>query len=201
MRLNQLSQRAYSFVCERYLGIETTGFVAPTVEFAVHYTPLPYRVLRRIFNQLSLGEQDVFVDIGCGKGRVVCCASRFKISRVVAIEINEELLAQTVQNSAKVRNRKTPVEALAMPAEEYHYQDATVIYLYNPFGRPIMDKVFGRIDESFRKRPRKLRVAYVNCLHEDSLRGTGWLQKVQHWPATDFPGFDCPISFWESREA
>jgi hypothetical protein len=198
MKLNLLTQKLYSYFFECYLGIRTTGFVAPTVQWGVHYTPLPYQAIRRILDRLSLEENDVFVDIGCGKGRVICCACRRPLRRTVGIEVNEELLRLAVANAGKVRHRKAPFEGLAMPAEEYDYPDATVIYLYNPFDRPIMDKVMGRITESYRRSPRDVRVAYANCLHEDSLRQTGWLVKREEWPASLFPGFGCPISFWSS---
>jgi len=195
----ELAQKIESFYYELRLGIRTTGFAASTVEWGVHYTPLPYRAIRQILDRLSLGADDVFVDIGCGKGRVVCCASRLPLRRVVAIEVNERLLKSTIENAAAVRGRKTPVESLAVSADDYDYADTTAIYLYNPFGRPVMDRVFARIDQSFKRNPRKIQVAYANCLHEGAFEPLGWLAKREEWPASKFPGFGCPISFWSSK--
>jgi cyclopropane fatty-acyl-phospholipid synthase-like methyltransferase len=199
MKLNLLTQKVYSFFLESYLGIQTTGYVAPTVKWGVSYAPLPYHIIRRILDHLSMKRDDVFVDIGSGKGRVVCCACRLPLRKVVAIEVNESLLKLAVANSNKLRDRQSPLEALAIPAEEYDYIDATVIYLYNPFDRPTMDKVFARIDESFRRNPRPLRVVYANPKHEEPLRQTGWLVKREEWPATEFPGWGCSISIWSSE--
>lgn len=198
MRLSTFCQRLDSLFWESYLGIETTGFLASTVPGGVHYTPLPYQVIRRILDRLELSPNDVFVDIGCGKGRVVSCACRRALRKVVGVEVNEVLLQQAIANVARVRNGKSPFEGQAVLAETYDYSDATAIYLYNPFDRPIMEQVFARIGESYRRQPRRLRVAYANCLHEDCLRQTGWLVKREEWSASRFPGFGCPISFWSS---
>ena len=199
MNPSALAQKLHSYCVERYLGIHTTGYAASTVQWGVHYTPLPYRAIRQILDRMSLGADDVFVDIGCGKGRVVCCASRLRLRRVVAIEVNEVLLKSTIENAAAVRGRKTPVESLAVSADDYDYADTTAIYLYNPFGRPVMDKVFAKIDLSFKRKPRKIQVAYANCLHEGAFEPLGWLAKREEWPASKFPGFGCPISFWSSN--
>lgn len=198
IKLSLLSQKLYSFAFEQYLGIKTTGFVESIVEGGVNYSALPYHIIHRVLRHLSMKADEVFVDIGCGKGRVVCCAARMTLRKIVAIEVNEALLRLAVANVHKLRDRKTEIEAVAVRAEEYDYDDATVIYLFNPFDGPIMDKVFARIDTSFRRKPRKLRVVYANCKHEEPLRQTGWLVKYEEWPGSDFPGFGCPISFWTS---
>ena len=198
MKLSLLPQKLYSYFFERYLGIETTGLVGSVIEGGGYYVPLPYLVINQILARLAMGKEDVFVDIGCGKGRVLCCACRKPLRKVVGIEVNESLVKLALANANRVRRKKTEVQVLAMPAEEFDYADTTAIYLYNPFGPPIMDKVFARIDESYRRKPRKLQVAYANCLHEEPLRRTGWLVKREEWPASKFPGFGCPISFWTS---
>ncbi len=198
VRMKLLPQKLSSYVFERFLRIDTTGAVDPTVQWGVHYTPLPYEVIWRILGWLQLTPRDVFVDIGCGKGRVVCCACRFPVNRVVGVEVNPLLLEKAESNVRKMRRCRSRFEPLLMPAEQYHYDDATAIYLYNPFDKPIMEKVFGRIDASYRRKPRLLRVAYANCLHEEFLQRTGWLKKREEWPASQFPGFGCPISLWSS---
>src|SRR5690349_9126397 len=122
-----------SWWAESYLGIDTRGLVLPPTEEGVHYTPLPYPIIFRMRKRLKMQAEDVFYDIGCGKGRVVCCMCRMPIKKVVAIELNEKLLRQTVENVSKLRNRKSPLEPLSKSAEDCNYDDATVVYLYNPF--------------------------------------------------------------------
>src|SRR4051812_7407460 len=101
MNLTLFSQRVYSFWWEHFLRIDTTGQVAPTVKWGVHYTPLPYQVIRRVLERMRPNSNDIFVDIGCGKGRVVCCAARRALTKVIGIEVNETLVEQAREN---VRN-------------------------------------------------------------------------------------------------
>jgi SAM-dependent methyltransferase len=200
MNLTFFSQRVYSFWWERFLRIDTTGHVAPTVKWGVHYTPLPYQVIRRLLERMQPSSQDTFVDIGCGKGRVLCCAARRPLKKVIGIEVNETLVALARENIRKLRGRRSPVEVVGLGAEQFDYSECTLIYLYNPFDKPIMNLVFDALSETYRRSPRHVMIAYVNCVHEQVLEQTGWLSKLEEWPATMFPAFGCPISFWSSRE-
>src|SRR5262249_16705051 len=123
MQTQILWHKAYSWWYEFYLHIDTRGAVQPLTNEGVHYTPLPYPMIARMLKLLDLTPNDVFVDVGCGKGRVVCCACRLPVKRVVALELNRNLLDQAVENARKVRGRRAPVDPVATSAEEYDYAD------------------------------------------------------------------------------
>jgi SAM-dependent methyltransferase len=196
--LTALWHKVVSFCFEFYLGIDTRGAVqAPTSE-GVHYTPLPYPMIFRMLKVLNLNSSDVFVDVGCGKGRVVCCASRLPIKKVVALELNPHLLDQAVDNVRKVRGRRTIVEPVRTSAEAYDYAGTTVAYLYNPFNARLTELVVEQLYVSYSSYPRPMRLVYANPVHETVLMKHGWLQKYAEWPATDFPSFGYPVSFWRS---
>ena len=199
--LTILWHKAYSWWWEAFLGVNTRGAVGPPTSEGVHYTPLPYPMIFRMLRSLNLTADDVFVDVGCGKGRVVCCASRLPIRKVVAIELNGELLDLAVANAAKVRGRRAPVEPIRLSAEAYEYANATVVYLYNPFNARITGLVMGNLLSSQLRRPRPVRVVYANPIHEAELQRHGWLEKYDHWPASDFPVFGYPVSFWRSVQS
>jgi len=140
----------------------------------------------------------VFVDIGCGKGRVVCCVCRFPIKKVVALELNHDLLDQALSNVERMRGRKALIEPVQKTAEDYEYPDATVVYLYNPFNARITDLVMDRLFRSYSQSPRLVRVVYANPVHETAFERHGWLKKYDEWPASEFPVFGYPVSFWRS---
>lgn len=190
--------RALSLWYEAYLGIDTRGAVDSLTAEGVHYTPLPYAMIFRLIDFLSLTPTDVFVDVGCGKGRVTACVCRLPVERVVALELNRALLDKAVVNATRVRGRTAPIEAVHGPAGSYDYHDATVVYLYNPFNERLTSELINRLFASYSERPRPIRVVYANPVHELALVRHGWLQKFAEWPATDFPSFGYPVSFWSS---
>jgi 16S rRNA G966 N2-methylase RsmD len=168
-------------------------------EGGVHYTPLPYPMIFKMLAQLQLKETDVFVDVGAGKGRVTCCVSRTAIARVVAIEVNEELLQQTIKNGKVVRGRRTSIDPLLISAADYSYSDATVIYLYNPFNGPIVKEVLDSLSRSYYQRPRPMRIVYANPVHEELFDSCEWMMKYDEWPADAFPVFGYRVSFWRNE--
>lgn len=197
-RFKTLWHKLHSLWFEFYLGIDTRGMVAPLTSEGVHYTPLPYPMIFKMLKCLKMKPTDVFVDIGCGKGRVVCCACRLPIKKVVAIELNTVLLAQTVNNVTKVRSRKCSVEPVAISAEQYDYSGATVVYLYNPFNARLTELAMEKLFVSYSKSPRPIQVVYANPVHEHALHRNNWLEKYHEWTASDFPVFGYPVSFWRT---
>lgn len=84
---------------ERRLGIDTRreealhrfGFTDP--EFQA-YPPISYPRLRAVMRTLTVrAGQDVFVDHGAGKGRVVAYAATMPFRRVIGVELIEEFVA------------------------------------------------------------------------------------------------------------
>jgi predicted RNA methylase len=193
-----LWHKLYSLWFEVSLGIDTRGAVAPPTDEGVHYTPLPYPMIFRMLKLLDLKACDVFVDIGCGKGRVVCCACRLPIRRVVALELNGDLLNQTLENVGKMRGRKALIDPVQKSAEDYDYMDATVVYLYNPFNARVTELVMDKLFLAYSQSPHVIRVVYANPVHERVLKKHGWLEKYEEWPASDFAVFGYPVSFWRS---
>lgn len=147
---------------------------------------------------LNLNIDDVFVDVGCGKGRVLCCVARLPIKRAVGIELNPKLLADAICNANRLHGRKCPIETILLSADDYEFHDATVAYLYNPFNLRLTRCVLGRLRSSLRAAPRKLRIVYANPVHEEALLENHWLTKYHEWPASAFPGFGYRVSFYET---
>jgi predicted RNA methylase len=193
-----LWHKVYSWCCELCLRLDTRGAVQPLTDEGVHYTPLPYPLIARMLRVLDLRSSDVFVDVGCGKGRVVCCACRLLVKRVVALELNRELLDQAMENARRVRGRRAPVEPVGISADEYEFSDATVVYLYNPFNARITGLVMEQLYRSYLQAPRTIRVVYANPVHESVLTQRGWLEKYAEWPPDDFPVFGYRVSFWRT---
>ncbi len=47
-----------------------------------YYITVSYRGIFHILDSLALQSSDVLVDLGCGKGRVVCCALQYGVDAI-----------------------------------------------------------------------------------------------------------------------
>lgn len=176
-----LLSRAHNFLWEVRLGISTRGIVNTNFPDARHYATLPYATIFRILERLCLTPQDVLVDVGSGKGRVLCCAARYVLREVVGVEIVQHLCEIAERNSRRLRGRKSPITIFNTAAQSYDYSNATVLTFFNPFGAKTLDAVLNRIEESQRKNPRPLRLAYANPEHDDVVQRRRWLERTDVW--------------------
>jgi SAM-dependent methyltransferase len=109
---------------------------------------------------------EVFVDVGCGKGRVLNWAIRDgRAARVIGLEIDREV----AEGAAARLTRHAHCEVRIGDACALLPADATLIYMWSPFNRAVMvafrDALFQRTDASHRKQ--HLRIIYNNALHLD----------------------------------
>jgi ubiquinone/menaquinone biosynthesis C-methylase UbiE len=128
---------------------------------------------------------------------MVCCASRTRAKKVIGIDFNAMLIQSAQENARRVKGRRAEVDCQHARAEEFDYSDATVVYLYHPFERPIVDRFLERLAET-RRTDRPLRIVYANAVHDGALEQSGWLSKTEEWSATKIGGFPHKISFWTS---
>ncbi len=154
----------------------------PTEDPSVHqdafgYQPTRYGQLERIAEFLGLGRDDVFVDLGCGKGRVVCFMALQGLRRVVGVELRRDF-AELARENARRLGAPTPVEIVVADAASYRSPDATIYYLFNPFGRRTVEAVLDNVLTSWEASPRPVRVVYNNPLHADAPDGRPWLERV-----------------------
>lgn len=168
---------------DRRLNIDTlTGsgqFAAESSRFRDPQpnSPCNYWLLNRFLEPLHIQPKDVFYDIGCGYGRILCVLARRPLAQCVGIELSPEFAARAETNIRNVRGRISPVEVRVGDAAQADYDDATVFCLFNPFGRETMKSVLERIRQSITASPRRIRFIYTNPLQTEVFRTSGWLKK------------------------
>jgi|SRR5690348_927096 len=163
----------------------------------IYYGTIPYRGIFRILDSLALQRSDVIVDLGCGKGRILCCALLYHVARVVGVEDAEELVTIARKNLQKMGSRETPTVVVHGKAEDFDYSQGTIFYMFHPFGPITMRSVLSRIHSRLQQNPRVLRIVYVNPRHDSVLEATEWLERYERWPALQCTRY--PVSFWRSR--
>jgi SAM-dependent methyltransferase len=178
-------------------GVETSRPVSVEElglgELSVAYFPSPWRGLKRIFKHIPISEDDVFVDFGSGKGRVVLEAARRPFRRVVGIEVAPVLHAAAEANLAAARAslRCRDVQLLNADARDVPIpDDLTTAFFFNPFRGEVFETVARGLAESAKRSPRRIRIVYVNPQEEAALLAAG-ARRVQ-WIWGD--GSDVPHS-------
>jgi SAM-dependent methyltransferase len=149
----------------------------------VSYSPSPWWILRWLLPQSEVRSSDVFVEFGCGKGRVVLdAARRYPFRRVVGVEVAPDLsdVARGLVAQERGRLRCTDVRIETVDASEYSVpDDMTHAYLYNPFYGATFDRVCANIIASLDRAPRPLHVIYLHPAHHEALTTTGRFRLVR----------------------
>jgi SAM-dependent methyltransferase len=164
---------------DRTHGVDTAGVieagalsdvVSENWRHSGRYQPSDTSRLPELLGACGIDFRDyVFVDFGCGKGRVLLAASHFPFRAVIGVEFSAALQQTAQRNIASYRpaaRQCSAVEALHGDAAEYTLPDhPAILYFYNPFDAVIMERVVARATASWRANPRDLRAIYVDPRH------------------------------------
>jgi SAM-dependent methyltransferase len=107
-----------------------------------------------------------FVDLGCGKGRALLMASEFAFREAVGVELHASLATIAEGNVAvwtAAGRAASPVRIVHRDATEFVFPDGPcLLYLFNPFAAPVMNRLIERIEEDFAGRLGMLDIIYFN---------------------------------------
>jgi SAM-dependent methyltransferase len=172
---------------DQALGTETSRIVSttelcgvgPHQDDAVLYWPTRPPELAQIME--AVGDVDhrafVFVDLGCGKGRVLLLAARLPFRRVIGVDFSPALAEVARQNVALCSDRERcgAVEVICADAAEFALpEEDLMLYLFNPFGPRVLGKVLDGLKASLAARPRRAFLLYNNCVHGDLVASAGF---------------------------
>jgi SAM-dependent methyltransferase len=173
---------------------------------------LPYKDIMQILHYIHLKPTDVFIDIGCGKGRMLCCAATFNVKKAIGIEHAPEMSFAAMENAYMLREKKSPIEIYIADAAKFDYEEGTIFYMYNLFNQAIMKNVLERIYESLKRRKRLIKIIYTNPLYEHSLYDCSWLTMYDRWvpgildspedkynDSAGYKSVEVPVSFWKTK--
>lgn len=157
---------------DRRYGTDTSGSVQPGElgiadselrEKAILYLGSPPSVTRWLLRNTGVDTRGfTFVDIGCGKGRVLLLASEREFRRVVGVEISAELCAIARRNAQRYGASRTAIEVHQADATRFDFPETDLlIHLYHPFDPELTLRAFTHLGESLERRPRRVEVAYL----------------------------------------
>jgi len=196
---SRMLRKAENLFWETWLGISTRGYFAASTPENESYGTTSFNVVFAILDALRLSEDDVVVDLGCGRGRVVCCAALRRVRGVIGVEYEEELARIARENADRLRGRHSPVTIVHGGAQDFDYAAGTVFYLYNPFGAEILGQVMTRLKQSLARRSHPIRIVYMKPHCELLMLEAAWLEPYGRWEAGSRRNLEHPVTFLRSR--
>jgi SAM-dependent methyltransferase len=156
------------------------------------YEPSGWRTLSFALRGIEIGPDDGFVDIGCGKGRVLLQATRRPFGRVLGVELSPQLAEQARELVAGGRRQRCgTVEVVVADVTRWQLPDEiTIAYAYNALSGESLQRMLDRLAESVQRTPRRLLFVYANPEHEDEVLAHPGLELLERrgrrrWRAED----------------
>ncbi|GIH22347.1 hypothetical protein Aph01nite_06570 [Acrocarpospora phusangensis] len=186
--VRRFRQRVSRLLFDRRYGVETAEF-AMLDQFGlahherVYYSPANWGTLRRTLPAAEVCADDVFIDLGSGKARMVLeAAARFPFRRVIGVELSAELteVARANVRSTRLRVRSGQVDLVQSDVLDYKIpDDVSVVFLNNPFRGEIFAAAMLNLLASVDRNPRPVKVIYFNPTEEPFLLSTGRFQHLR----------------------
>jgi SAM-dependent methyltransferase len=140
-----------------FLGELDPEAIGPALAFATHYEPTPVAEAEALLDASPLApERASFVDAGAGMGRVAMLAAKRPFRRVVGVELSPALVEIARANLAGVHDLAracSDVRFTAADAGGFTFPSGDlVVYLYNPFQAPVLERMLASLLAAGRQR-------------------------------------------------
>ena len=164
-------------------GVDTGGLIAghdlgmgsPRDRFITGYAGIPPSSFAGAMHAWRISEpahpisKYSFIDLGCGKGRAVLLASQLGFREAVGVELNRGLadiaLANVIAWTA-AEKAHCPIRIVCGDALDFAWPDGPIlVYLYNPFGEPVVQALTRILEARFSENPAGLEVIYQKSEH------------------------------------
>jgi SAM-dependent methyltransferase len=185
------SYRAVHPFDERF-GVDTSGLIYELPSGHQHdvYNNGYFAVAPSVFHAVMHAMEErlhldfqrfTFADVGSGKGRALLLASDYPFREIIGIELSPELDRIARANIARYRGARhhPPVTSLQGDAAEFAWPPGPlIVYMWNAFSGPVMERVFQNLEASLVQQPRELYLVYMHPELESMLAGVPWLIRL-----------------------
>lgn len=162
----------YNYLFDKKLGIETfsnievqnLGIDDFKKKYANRYQPVSLKHLEISLDLLikkKNNEYDIFIDIGCGKGKPIFYALKFypKIKEFIGIDISKKVIEianlnlTQIKKKNKLLSRSININFLGKDALKYKFKNDKryLIFMFNPFNKDYFETFFLKNKSLFNK--------------------------------------------------
>jgi SAM-dependent methyltransferase len=150
------------------------------------YQPIPADEFREIMSALAIDlSQFTFIDVGSGKGRALLLAAEYPLRRIIGVELIPELDAIARANVQKLnaKGAKVQIELVCGDATKFSFPtEPTIVFLFNPLPEGSLRGLMKNLEESIRRNPRAVYVAYANPVFEQTVARCPLLTRIGGTP-------------------
>lgn len=128
-----------------------------------------YSAMPLIFKQAAISKNDVLVDVGCGKGRVInFWLSRRLKNKIIGLELDPIIAEKAANQFSRWKN----VTIIPGDAISNIPRDATIFYFYNPFCEEKVVQFEKKLSQLFVDRP--IKIIYYNPKSIHAFQNENW---------------------------
>ena len=150
----------------------------------VYHEPSPWGILGRVLSPGEVSPRDVFIDLGCGTGRVLFeAALRYPFRRAIGVDFVPHLTEIASKAAAVNAHRLRCPEVQLVTEDLATYEipdDVTVGFLYDSVRGALFDAVAGKLIASVDRNPRRMRLVYLRPREALRLEATGRARLVRY---------------------
>lgn len=138
--------------------------------------------------------ETTYIDVGCGKGRMLIQAIEAGFCNVVGVEFAKplaELARKNLNLALGGKNGNWRVEEA--DARTYRYPDGPIaVFIYNPFDPPVFEAFLANLRQDLEARPRDARVIYNHTLCGDMLDADSAFERLSYHGTNRF--YACTLN-------
>lgn len=150
----------YAIETRAEVAIDDLDICQEDKQHADKYKPTRARYFRKLMEQVDLPREGMFIDVGCGKGRILLLAAEHGFERIVGLEISQtlcEIAGRNIDAFTKFNPDSGSMEVVCTNVLDYQMEgNETVFFLYSPFDYPVTGRFLEMIRESIAENPRDL---------------------------------------------
>lgn len=131
------------------------------VDYEATY-PLSFIIMLR---RLKFPKTFVFVDVGCGKGRVLILSAWYGFKQTFGLEFSRQLCDIAIINKAGFKRGRYNSRITIVSTDVLDYQmkdNENIFYLFNPFDQAILSQFIQKVTSSYKRVARPIFLIFHN---------------------------------------
>lgn len=146
------------------------------------YMPTSYKEILTLLRKVGVNNESGVIDYGCGLGRVVFASAHLGAKYSIGIEFDDELYTAAEANRMSSKFQRS-TQFVHLDASKFKVpDDASIFFLFNPFGAETMANVIKNIESSIQAKPLKIWVIYYYPQFPAALLASKYLKLQEEWP-------------------